>query len=251
MTTYQETMRLLPTTKTMSSHHDDVEATRTSANHRRHKNMAWLLGAMAVLVGVVVIGLQPRTTTITSTTSDMPAEVIGPVQKQNQEERMEEELSPPFPVALLGSSHKDSSSSTQPPVRAKLVLRGPRERCDWVMDRFRERDEGTAPGDLRKRYLAQSQDPNVFYRATASLFWHDFVNKAPNFTEIVLFQNDAYRYSKHELMGVKVRPRDLWTWVTGDQHLSNFGGKELFVWINRWTCGCLRIAFLFLSFKCW
>lgn len=47
-------------------------------------------------------------------------------------------------------------------------------RCDWVMNVFAERDAGTPPEDLEITYKAQCVDPNVFYRATAHIFWKDF-----------------------------------------------------------------------------
>ena len=43
----------------------------------------------------------------------------------------------------------------------------PEKRCDFVMDRFAERDHGVPEDELKERYKVQSTSPNVFYRATA------------------------------------------------------------------------------------
>jgi len=121
-------------------------------------------------------------------------------------------------------------------------------RCEVVIDLFLQRDEGTPPDDLKKRYLAQYVDPNVFYRATAHIFWHDFTPSSSwmpgNFTKNFLLHNDPDSIDDGEsvsleerfkmnpdsleniqkLNGVPMVPKNVWTWVTGDQHLSNFGG---------------------------
>lgn len=127
------------------------------------------------------------------------------------------------------------------------------KRCDWVMARFDERDEGTPPDDLKSRYIAQAVDPNVFYRATAHIFWLDFAQSLeqynitsqfllyydpdliddnpedPVFTEtkgvLVINGSDPELDNVQKLDGVPLTPKMMWTWTTGDQHLSNFGGR--------------------------
>ena len=99
-------------------------------------------------------------------------------------------------------------------------------RCDWVVDRFTERDQGvttTDPSELAARYTLQSTDANVFYRATARIFWNDFVtgNWGRHLTQTIWNQATL-------LEGVPLTRKSTWTWVTGDQHLSNFGA-----WRNR------------------
>lgn len=99
----------------------------------------------------------------------------------------------------------------------------PSKRCQWVIDRFEEKDgpdpNGTLLGDT---YRAQSVDYNVFYRATAHIFWKDFSNEWGNLPRLLLDQ-------QIELKGdIPLSPKSTWTWVTGDQHLSNFGA-----WRNR------------------
>jgi uncharacterized protein (DUF2252 family) len=97
------------------------------------------------------------------------------------------------------------------------------KRCDWVMARFAERDAEVSDEDLAARYPAQSVDFNVFYRATAHIFWKDFVDGHWGDGLTFSLRDDAH------LKGhVPLDPQSTWTWVTGDQHLSNFGA-----WRNR------------------
>mmetsp|Transcript_16008 Transcript_16008/g.33844 ORF Transcript_16008/g.33844 Transcript_16008/m.33844 type:complete len:724 (-) Transcript_16008:231-2402(-) len=105
------------------------------------------------------------------------------------------------------------------------------ERCPHVIDTFARQNEGVTNIDfLREKYHAQSADPNIFYRATALLFWKDFgagawgreQNRSIDFAALVN-RKDA-RYED----GTPLSPMSTWTWITGDQHLSNFGA-----WRNR------------------
>lgn len=99
----------------------------------------------------------------------------------------------------------------------------PSKRCQWVIDRFAEKDGPDPNGTLLgETYRAQSVDYNVFYRATAHIFWKDFSNEWGNLPRLLLDQ-------QIELKGdIPLSPKSTWTWVTGDQHLSNFGA-----WRNR------------------
>lgn len=96
------------------------------------------------------------------------------------------------------------------------------KRCEWVIAQFQQHDAGKSKEELRVQYAAQDGDPNIFYRATAHIFWRDFKEKGwGNFLTAAL--------DKVSLTGgVPVVHKNTWTWVTGDQHLSNFGA-----WQNR------------------
>ena len=105
-------------------------------------------------------------------------------------------------------------------------------RCPYVIQTFQDLNEGvTDMSLLRDKYITQSTDYNVFYRATALLFWKDFgsghwgvkQDRSINLDDLVLL-NDA----KYVSDGTPISPRSTWTWITGDQHLSNFGA-----WRNR------------------
>jgi len=111
--------------------------------------------------------------------------------------------------ARLGNTKKASTA------KAPLI---PRKRCDWLSEKIQEKDAGKAEEDLRKQYAAQSLDSNVFFRATAHVFWNDFVvGNWGNWTLSTL-----------KLPKKTLDPKSTYTWVTGDQHLSNFGA-----WRNR------------------
>ena len=54
----------------------------------------------------------------------------------------------------------------------------PTDRCPWVLDSFAARDGPDAQGTdtlLAEKYTLQSKDFNVFFRASAPIFWHDYV----------------------------------------------------------------------------
>jgi uncharacterized protein (DUF2252 family) len=105
-------------------------------------------------------------------------------------------------------------------------------RCSYVIQTFQDLNEGvTDMSLLRDKYITQSVDYNVFYRATALLFWKDFgsgqwgakQDRSINLDDLVLL-----KYAKYGTDGTPISPRSTWTWITGDQHLSNFGA-----WRNR------------------
>lgn len=106
------------------------------------------------------------------------------------------------------------------------------DRCPYVIQTFQDLNEGvTDMSLLRDKYITQSVDYNVFYRATALLFWKDFgsghwgskQDRSINLDDLVLLKD-----AKYVTDGTPISPRSTWTWITGDQHLSNFGA-----WRNR------------------
>jgi len=116
---------------------------------------------------------------------------------------------------------EDFSSAIKVPVAT--------ERCDYIAATFEEQNKDITDMDvLEKKYEAQSIDPNVFYRATAILFWQDFgrgdwgseQGASIDMEDLVLLEDATYPD------GTPLSPLSTWTWVTGDQHLSNFGAFE-------------------------
>ena len=107
-----------------------------------------------------------------------------------------------------------------------IDLPTPQKRCPYVIETFAQQNSDINSTEfLREKYLAQSIDPNVFYRATALLFWKDFGAGhwgSINLDDLVMLNSAKYED------GTPLSPMSTWTWITGDQHLSNFGA-----WRNR------------------
>jgi uncharacterized protein (DUF2252 family) len=100
----------------------------------------------------------------------------------------------------------------------------PNQRCEWVVDLFTAKNKGKDEEELKEQYAVQSADPNIFYRATANIFWIDFVKNG--WHDRITF--DTIGINARQFDGTPLQRRSTWTWVTGDQHLSNFGA-----WKNR------------------
>ena len=99
------------------------------------------------------------------------------------------------------------------------------KRCDWIVDRMVARQNpADSYDDLKEMYATQSKDANTFYRATAHLFWEDFVRGGWGHFD---FSSDL-GIATTLADGSPIVRTSAWTWVTGDQHLSNFGA-----WKNR------------------
>lgn len=220
-----------------NQHEQDLQNKKSSTR----KALLTVTGLAAVFCFLVVLGSPSRNSSNSST--------LSTTSSSNQFSDLE--------VERLGKSNSKSSKKKHHHHHHTFVSRwSPRvatPRCDWVMTKFDEKDEGTAPADLRLEYLAQAVNPNVFYRATATIFWSDFAHRDVNFTGHFLLYFDPDQDDKVEtaefyetkgvlvingsnpeldniqkLDGVPMAAKSVWTWVTGDQHLSNFGA-----WRNR------------------
>eukprot|EP00978_Attheya_sp_CCMP212_P043006 scaffold272977_cov51-Attheya_sp.AAC.1 len=101
------------------------------------------------------------------------------------------------------------------------------DRCDHVIELCAPQEyEEEHKEELQEKYSVQSENFNLFFRATARLFWLDFAahqwgNVSFGFTQIGM--TDVTLEDGSELQS-----KSTWTWITGDQHLSNFGA-----WRNR------------------
>jgi uncharacterized protein (DUF2252 family) len=127
---------------------------------------------------------------------------------------------------LLIPSDADSESRSNRNVSVPEAYK----RCSYVIRTFEDLNEGVTDLDfLREKYTTQSVDANVFFRATALLFWKDFTGrwgseqgKSIDLDDLVLLKDAKYDD------GTPMSLKSTWTWITGDQHLSNFGA-----WRNR------------------
>ena len=97
------------------------------------------------------------------------------------------------------------------------------QRCNHVIERTIAHNWGKSRKTLKEQFAIQSTDPNLYYRGVAYLFWEDFVSNGWgnfNLTDVVPTARLAD--------GSPLSRTHTWTWITGDQHLSNFGA-----WKNR------------------
>ena len=96
-------------------------------------------------------------------------------------------------------------------------------RCEWVVQQVKQHDHGKSASKLREQYAAESSDVNSFYRGTAYLFWQDFVKGGWGVSDL-----STLGVPTTQADGTPLQRTSTWTWITGDQHLSNFGA-----WKNR------------------
>ena len=106
----------------------------------------------------------------------------------------------------------------------------PIQRCDYVVNVMESFVKSDDRDDIKAAFLAQAADPNTFYRATARIFWRDFgassyANQSTHWTESNF---ESYWIEDLRIKGSNVSLKSLWTWTTGDLHLSNLGA-----WRNR------------------
>lgn len=108
-----------------------------------------------------------------------------------------------YDVPLLQKS-RDSSE------KVKSILPTPASRCEWVQAAFAERD-GLDPNatDLGETYAIQSVDFNVFYRATAHLFWYDYVGAWGAYSRAVFKELESVHLGRRMPLSAK----STWTWV--------------------------------------
>jgi uncharacterized protein (DUF2252 family) len=92
------------------------------------------------------------------------------------------------------------------------------ERCDYVTASFTERDIWMSESGRRKRYEVQSETFGSYYRSANHIFWLDFVrrNLGENLLAPII---NGTTFAGNATFSRK----SVWTWVSGDQHLYNFG----------------------------
>lgn len=129
-----------------------------------------------------------------------------------------------YPLELEGRSKRKSKKRLKKAVKwqAPEVLK----RCEWIVNLTTDpaNDDPTDKA-LESKYRAQSVDANVFYRATAKLFWLDLF-QGQWWNNVTFGDLGIHEPAHHD--GTALERKATWTWVTGDQHLSNFGA-----WRNR------------------
>ena len=121
-------------------------------------------------------------------------------------------------VPLLGKSKKSKSKTVKKSkTLSEIDWPDPFARCEYVEDVMLDYVHGD---DQEASFKAQAQDPSVFYRATARIFWRDFGSNSYENQTTHWTENDFQSYWIQDLQieGTNVSLKSLWTWVTGDQH---------------------------------
>ena len=85
------------------------------------------------------------------------------------------------------------------------------QRCEYIIETFTAQHDNLPRHVLINAYAKQVLNTNTFYRATATIFWKDFARNAWDDQIYSLLESNPEN------------DKSTWTWVTGDQHLSNFG----------------------------
>jgi len=81
-------------------------------------------------------------------------------------------------VPLEGKHHKHrrhNKKHRNDTKRNQTKLAEPTERCHWVIKTFVNKYFWVSNDELKQQYAMSTQDPNTFYRATANIFWVDYV----------------------------------------------------------------------------
>ena len=96
-----------------------------------------------------------------------------------------------------------------------------KSRCEWLEETILKRNTNVSREVMRRKFRLQAVDVNMFYRGVDYIFWRDMVANGWG-----LFNLSAV--AERNLRLLRLSPTSTWTWITGDQHLSNFGA-----WKNR------------------
>jgi uncharacterized protein (DUF2252 family) len=115
-------------------------------------------------------------------------------------------------------------STTLARVELQLNMIPPaKRRCSWVVEQTLTHSKPKSYAKLLEQFKVQMSDANMFYRGTAFMFWADFMNGGWGD-----FNLSSVVPSARLADGSPLTRTSTWTWITGDQHLSNFGA-----WRNR------------------
>lgn len=109
---------------------------------------------------------------------------------------------------LLQQIRLEEETSDSSAVMAHLPT--PRRRCSAVQEMFVERDGSDPQNLLGDMYKKQSTDFNVFYRATAHIFWYDYVGEWGDYPRAVLANLEEVRLE----MDLPLSNKSTWTWVS-------------------------------------
>ena len=96
-------------------------------------------------------------------------------------------------------------------------------RCHWVLEQTVAHNGWKTRDVLEEQFRMQAEDSNLYYRGVAYMFWQDFVSGGWG-----SFDLPSALQTTVMVDGSPPERTATWTWISGDQHLSNFGA-----WKNR------------------
>eukprot|EP00966_Prymnesium_polylepis_P135916 3140933-Prymnesium_polylepis.1 len=139
-------------------------------------------------------------------------------------------LSPQRPLAPIVSL--ETLSMANPTVTEAILSQAPpaKKRCEWVAAKVRSHDANKSEEVLEAQYALQASSINMYYRGVDYMFWHDFLRNGWGDFDLTKYSELARPIvgpDGREISNDIIRTT-AWTWITGDQHLSNFGA-----WKNR------------------
>ena len=105
-----------------------------------------------------------------------------------------------------------------------------KRRCEWVVAQARSHNANKSAEVLEAQFSMQASSLNMYYRGVDYMFWNDFLRHGWgdfDFAKYTALGKPVVGPGGHEVQNEIIRT-SAWTWITGDQHLSNFGA-----WRNR------------------
>lgn len=119
------------------------------------------------------------------------------------------------------TSYPTAGPTSGPTVTPPLGLANIGERCDFVVSKFEERDSWMTAGKRKERYTVQVEDFTSYLRSSNHVFLQDFLGEEIGGKLLASVSEDAMLPGSSP-----VSPKSTWTWISGDQHLENFGAYK-------------------------
>jgi len=125
-------------------------------------------------------------------------------------------LTPSMVPSLTPSMMPSTVPSTEP------TFDPAKWRCELVIDTFERRDDWMSNHTRLARHQLQAKSMDSFIESNIHLFWYDFVhtyNITKKTLEMVATKNLQV---ESQQLWTEANEKLLWTWVNGDQHITNF-----------------------------
>ena len=112
----------------------------------------------------------------------------------------------------------------------RISVPAAKRRCEWVVAQVRSHNANKSADVLEAQFSMQASSLNMYYRGVDYMFWRDFLRHGWgdfDLAKYLALGKPTTGPRGHEVQNEIIRT-SAWTWITGDQHLSNFGA-----WRNR------------------